>query len=125
MAVDDEVQGADAVDVDRRHRLAAAGRGGDPLPAPAHPARGGPEAAIELARDVDRADDRVEVDRLQPQPPLPTTAKRGDDLVEREDQADVVGLATQAGGELASCWRRRARLKSVSASWVGEPVSTP
>ena len=49
VAVLDEVQVADAVDVDRRHRLAAAAGGGDPLPAAADLVRRGPERAVELA----------------------------------------------------------------------------
>ena len=48
VAVLDEVQVAHAVDVDRRHRLAAAARGGDPLPARAD-VGGGAEVAVELA----------------------------------------------------------------------------
>ena len=100
VAVLDEVQLADPVDVDRRHRLAAAHRLRDPLPAPAQAPRGGAEAAVELARAIDRADDRVELDRLQPEPPLAALAERLDDLVEGQDDVDVVGLAAQALGEI-------------------------
>ena len=99
VAVLDEVQLADPIDADRRHRLAAAHRLGDPLPAAAHPARGGAEAAVELARAVDGADDRVERDRLQPEPALAAPPERLDHLVEGQDQVDVVGLAAQPRGE--------------------------
>ena len=96
VAVDDEVQRADAVDVDRRHVGAAAHRRRDPLPAPADPVRGGAEAAVEVAaRAVDGADDRVEVDRLQAEAPLAPAAERLDHLVEGQDEVDVVGLAPQ------------------------------
>ena len=62
--------------------------------------RGGAEAAVELApRAVDRADDRVEVDRLQAETTLAAPPERLDHLVEGQDQADVVGLAAQPGGE--------------------------
>ena len=106
VAVDDEVQGADPVDVDRRHVGAAAHRGRDPLPAPADPVRGRAEAAVELAaRAVDRADDRVELDRLEPEPALAAAPERLDDLVEGKDQVDVVGLAAKPrreAGELVA-----------------------
>ena len=100
VAVDHEVELADAVDLDRRHVGPAAHRGRNPLPAPADAVRRGAEAAVEVAsRAVDSADDRVEVDRLQPEPPLAATAERLDHLVEGQDQVDIVGLAPQPGGQ--------------------------
>jgi len=48
VAVLHEVQVADAVDVDRRHRLPAPARGGDPLPAPAQLRGRRPEVAVEF-----------------------------------------------------------------------------
>ena len=95
VAVAHEVQVADLEERDRRHRLAAALGGGDPLPARAQPRRGRPEAAVEVDRAVDRADDRVERDDLQPAVDLAGAPERVDDLLEREDQPDVVGLAPQ------------------------------
>jgi hypothetical protein len=100
VAVADEVQVADPVDRDRRERLAAALGGGDPLPAAADAGRRGPEAPVEVARAVDGADDGVERDGLQPELRLADHAERVDDLVEREDERDVVGLAPQAPAEL-------------------------
>ena len=71
VAVADEVHVADPVDVDRRHRLAAAHRLRDPLPAPlARGGRWGGSCGRTRAGAVDRADDRVEGDRLQAQPAL-------------------------------------------------------
>ena len=99
MAVAHEVQVADAVDVDRRHRLAAALRLRDALPALAQARRRRAEVAVELARAVDGPDDRVDVDHLQSQRALAGPAERLDDLLERQDHGDVVGLAAQAGRE--------------------------
>ena len=113
VAVADEVQVADPVDGDRRERLAAALGGGDPLPAAAHARGGGAEAAVEVARAVDGADDRVERDRLQPELRLADHPERVDDLVERQDQPDVVGLPPQPPAEArpasASAGRGRSR----------------
>ena len=92
VAVLDEVQVADPVDVDRRHRLAAPAGGGDPLPARPH-VGGGAEVAVELAAAaVDGADDRVERDQLDAEVVLARAAERGHDLLEREHVGDVVGL---------------------------------
>src|SRR6185312_14044876 len=61
MAVLDEVEVADADDVDRGHVLPTAPRGRDALPAALGLPRRGPEAAVELAAaTVDRAHDRVQ-----------------------------------------------------------------
>ncbi len=96
VAVADEVQLADAIDVDRRQRLAAAHRLGDALPAAAKPGGLGAELAIELALAIDRADDRVELDRLQPEALLAAVAERREHLVERKHETDLAGLAAQA-----------------------------
>ena len=100
VAVADEVQRADPVDVDRRHRLAAAHRLRDPLPALPRAALRGPKLAVELARAVDGADDRVEVDGLQAEPALAAPPERRDDLVEGQDVVDVVGLAAEPAREV-------------------------
>src|SRR5688500_3608147 len=86
---------ADAVDVDRRERLAAPPGQRDALPPRAHALGGGPEPAVEVARAVDGADDAVERDRLDAEVALADPPERGDDLVEREHGADVLGLAPQ------------------------------
>jgi hypothetical protein len=59
MAVDHEVQLADAVHVDRRNRLAAPLGKREPLPPLPHPPAGGAEPAVEITAGVDGADDRV------------------------------------------------------------------
>jgi hypothetical protein len=95
VTIADEMQVADTVDGDRRHPPAAALRHVDPLPALAKPVRRGPEAAVEVGGAIDAPDDAAKLDRLQPDPSLTRPAEGGDDLVERQDQIDVVGLAAQ------------------------------
>jgi hypothetical protein len=93
-----EVELADSVDVDRRHRLALALREVDALPALTHAWRGWAEVAVEFARAVDGPDDRVERDHLQAKGSLAHPAQRLHDLLEREDVVHVVGSA-KAGGQ--------------------------
>ena len=101
VAVLDEVEVADPVDVDRRHRLAAAARLGDPLPALAR-LRGGAEVAVEIAlAAVDGADDRLERDHPDAEVLLARAAERGDDLLEREHERDVVGLGAELRDDAA------------------------
>ena len=109
VAVLHEVQLADPVDVDRRHGLAAALRGGDPLPARAHLAGGGAEAAVELAAAVHGAHDRVERDHLLAEAALAAAAERGHHLLEREDHVHVARLAAERAVRRASARPRRAR----------------
>ena len=59
--------------------------------------RGGAEAPIEFLRAIDRADDRVERDRLQAETALADAAERLDDLVERKDHVEV-GKVPRGGG---------------------------
>jgi hypothetical protein len=99
VAVLDEVQLTDAVDVDGRHGLALALRGVDSLPAWAHSARGGTEAAVELAVAVDGSDDRVQRDRLQAQVSLAPAAQSAHHFLEGQDDGQVA-LAAQAGRDL-------------------------
>jgi len=94
-----EVQLPDAVDVDRRHRLAAPLGGRDALPARPQAARGRAEAAVELAPAIDRADDRVERDRLAAEAALAGPAEGLENLLEWQDQVEVAGLAPKAVGE--------------------------
>ena len=100
VAVAHEVQLADPEDRDGRERLAAALGLRDPLPARAQPRARGAEGAVEVLRAVDGADDRVEGDRLQPEVVLADAPERVDDLLEREDVADVVGLEAQPPREV-------------------------
>jgi hypothetical protein len=66
VTVADEMPLAQSVDLDRRDRLTAPLGERQPLPAGPDPARGGPEAAVEVAPHAGGADDRVEPDCLQP-----------------------------------------------------------
>jgi hypothetical protein len=93
MAVLDEVQLPDAVDVNGRHRLALALRGVDALPAGSHPTRGRVEAAIELAPPVDGSDDRVELGGLLTQVALAAPAERLNHLVEGQNGREVAVAA--------------------------------
>ena len=99
VAVADEVQVADPVDVDRRHGLPAPDCLCDAFPSTPDPSRSRPEAAVEIAGSIHRADDRVERYDLEPEARLTSPAERLDDLVEREDYVDVVGLAPKAPGQ--------------------------
>ena len=119
----DEVQVADPEDVDRRHRLAALARLGDPLPAPAG-ARGGAEGAVELAAAaVDGADDRVERDHLLADVVRGCRAERGDDLLERAACARRRRARSAAATPAATRTRRRRSLsKAIFASSRGWPV---
>ena len=96
VAVRHEVELADPVHVDRRHRLAAPARGRDPLPATAQRGGRGPELAVELVGPaVDGADDRVQRDRLHAEVALAAAAERGHDLLERQHDPHVVGLLAE------------------------------
>jgi hypothetical protein len=99
VAVLHEVDLADAVEVDGRHRLAAAHRRRDALPAGAHLRGGGPEVAVEAALAVDGAHDRVQRHDLAPRVALLQAAQRVDDLLEREDVVDLAGLAPQPAAQ--------------------------
>ncbi len=100
MAVMHEMHVRDPVDLDRRHRLASPHRLGDPLPAALDPARGGTEAAVELAGPVNGSDDRVEVDRREAEAPLALPSQGSHDLVEGEDHVDVAGLPPEPASEV-------------------------
>src|SRR5206468_5403050 len=78
-----------------RHRLASALRFGDPLPARTDSTRGWAEPAVEFSRAIDRPDNRVEGNGLEPQAPLAPVAECLRYLLERKDQIDVV-LAPEA-----------------------------
>ncbi len=99
MAVNHKVHVADAVHLDRRDRLAAPLGEREPLPPFPHPPAGGPEPAVEVTAGVDGADDRVQPDGPQAEPPLAAHPQGGDDLVERQDEADVVRPAAQPLGK--------------------------
>ena len=101
VAVLDEVQLPDPVDVDRRHRLAAPARDRDPLPASAHTGGRGAEVAVKFLFSArDRADDRVEPDLLDAEVVLTAAAERRDHFLERQHHRHVVGLEAQPRGDL-------------------------
>ena len=95
-----EVQLADPVQGDRRHRLAAALGLGHAFPASAQPAGRGPEAAVEFLRAIDRADDRVELHHPQTEMALARAAQGRQHLLQRQDEPHVVGLAPQAPSQV-------------------------
>ena len=97
MAVAHEVDLTDPHQIHRRERLSAPHRRSDVLPAGAHPARGRPEAAVEVAFAVDGSDDRIQRDHLHPGGTLRDEPQRGDDLLVGEDHAHVAGFAAQPG----------------------------
>ena len=96
VAVADEVRLADAVDLDRGQRLAAARRRCDALPARAHPRGRRAKRAIEAGGAVDGADDRRDRDHLDAQVALAGAPERRDDLVEWQDEVEVSGPAYRA-----------------------------
>ena len=75
VTVADEMPVAHAVDLDWRDRLTAPLGQRQPLPAGPDPARGGLEAAVEVAPRAGGAVDRVEPDCLQPQLALAAPAE--------------------------------------------------
>src|SRR5919205_948592 len=93
MALHREVGAAQLPGLDLRQHLGHVGV--DPLPARAHLAGGGAEAAIELAATVHGADDGVERDRLQAEIALAVPTERLHDLLEGKDQVYVARLAPQ------------------------------
>jgi len=99
MAVADEVQAADAVDLDRRARRTAPLRQRQLRPAFPYPVGGGPDVPVEVAALLGRAGDRVQRYRLQAQVPLAAPPERACDLVERQEAVAVGGLAAQAAGQ--------------------------
>jgi hypothetical protein len=108
VAVLDEVDLADLVEVDRRHRLAAAHRGRDALPARPHLRGRGAEVAVKALHPVDGPDDGVQRHDALAHEALLHAAQRADDLLERQDVVDVARLAPQPSpqprqGEPAAC----------------------
>ena len=101
MTVLHEMHLADPVDVDRRHRNAAATGGRDPLPASAYSGRGRPEVPIELAALASHCpDDRVEPDRLDAEVTFAAPSERLHDLLERQHRGHVVRLEPQPSSDL-------------------------
>jgi hypothetical protein len=100
VTVANEVKLSHLHQVDRWERLPPPRGGGDLLPATAGTARGGTEAAIEVAAAADRADDLIERDHLKTHRALADKAEGLDHLLVGEDDADVVGLAPQARDQL-------------------------
>src|SRR6185437_421843 len=55
----------------------------------------GPEAPVEVAAPLGRADDGVQPNRLTPQPPLATPARGADDLIQRHEPVGVAAPNAQ------------------------------
>src|SRR6185312_7304325 len=79
MPILDEMQVGDAIDLDRRDRLASPLSQSEPFPAFPYPAGGRPELAVEIPPGVHGADDGVKLDRLQPERTLTLPAQGRDD----------------------------------------------
>ena len=97
VTVADEMPMAHAVDLDRRDRLTAPLGQRQPLPAGPDPARGGPEAAVEVAPRAGGADDRVEPDCLQPQLALAAPAETS--MAAPKERALCMTLSYAAAGD--------------------------
>ena len=83
VAVLDEVQLSDAIDVDRRHRLAALARRGDRLPPALQSVRARSKYPIKLAAAaIDGADDRVKGDLPQSEIVFRNPSEDGDHVSE-------------------------------------------
>jgi putative intracellular protease/amidase len=104
VAVGHEMQTADAVNLDRRDRLAAPDGQGQPLPSWPYPGRGGPEAPVEVAPRASCANDGIQRNGLQPQLPLAAPAQRGDNVIQPHEPVAVTAPAAhvvrQRGQEL-------------------------
>jgi hypothetical protein len=96
VAIADEMQAPDTVDLDRRDRRAAALSERKLHPAFTHPAGSGPEVTVEVAPGIDRPGDRVQRYRPQAQLPLAAPAKRAGDLVEPQELVAARGLTAHA-----------------------------
>ena len=123
MAVLHEVQVTDPVHLDRRDRLTAPLGQRQPLPALPHPPARRPEPPVEVAGRVDRADDRVKPDRVQPEPALAALAERASTSSSGRITFTSSGARRSRRTSRASCWRRRTRRKSSATSARGNPVS--
>jgi hypothetical protein len=96
VAIADEMQASDTVDLDRRDRRAAPLRERELHPAFTYPAGGGPEVTVEVVPGIDRPGDRVQPYRPQAQLPLAAPAERAGDLVEPQELVAARGLTAQA-----------------------------
>lgn len=80
---------------DRGHGLAAPPRGRDAFPPGAQACRGGAETTVEVVGTVDAADDRGDLDDLQPESPFTEASEGCDDVVEGQHRVDVGRFAAQ------------------------------
>ena len=105
VAVCHEMLAVDAVNLDRRDRLAAPDGQGQALPPVPNLGGGGPEVPVEVAPRASRADDGIHRDGLQPQLPLAAPAQRGDNVIQSHEPVAVAAPTAQAerqrGQELA------------------------
>jgi hypothetical protein len=99
MAVVDEVQRSDTVDVDRRHRLTPPARRRDPLPAALLPTGAGAKVPVEVAATVDGADDRLEGDYPRAEVPFGDPPQGRHHVVEGQYRQLVPASHPQARSE--------------------------
>jgi hypothetical protein len=101
MAVLNEVQLADAVDIDRGHRLAPPAGRSDSLPPALQPAGARAKEPVEItAAAVNRADDRLQRDHLQAEVVFGDPSQDGDHVIEGQHRQRAVALHRQARCEL-------------------------
>jgi hypothetical protein len=100
VAVLDEVQLPDAVDVDRGQRLAASACRSDPLPPVLESVRARPKSPIELAAvATDGTHDRVQRDLPEPEVTFPDSSQSGHHFIEAQQRHRILVLECQARGE--------------------------
>jgi DNA-binding CsgD family transcriptional regulator len=99
VAVLDEVQLPDPIDVDWRHRFPAAACRGDRLPPSLDPVRSWSKKPVKLATlAIDAADDRIERDLLDPDVALGNPPQGGHHVIKGQQCQRAVGLCRQAQG---------------------------
>jgi hypothetical protein len=96
MAIADEMQAPDAVDLDRRDRRAEPLSERELHPAFTHPAGSGPEVTVGVVPGIDRPGDRVQPYRPQAELALAAPTERAGDLVEPQELVGARGLTAQA-----------------------------
>jgi hypothetical protein len=101
MAILDEVQLSDSIDVDRGHRLAPPPRRGDPLPSALQSARARAKQPVEFAApSIDGADDRLQGDRMETEVAFGHSPQGSHHAIEAQHRQPLLASHRQARGEL-------------------------